>query len=147
MGKCNSCLLWYAPHSPRTSCVFTSWVSSGLTVGGPKAPRWQVFFPSWVSSELISLPLVVAINWWLWLPLFTHTTGNIPFLTFSLLLLYISWCWLKKKWTTWKLWVKIFGGQNEDCGLGESMLESSEKLLQRGRVEGVGVGVGMSAYM
>ena len=45
------------------SCVFTSWVSSGLTVGSGcslVAPRWQVFFPSWVPSGLTCSPLVVA---------------------------------------------------------------------------------------
>ena len=31
--------------------VFTSWISSGLTVG-LMASRWQVFFPSWVPSGL-----------------------------------------------------------------------------------------------
>ena len=47
------------------SCVFTSWVSSGLTVGSGcslMAPRWQVFFPSWVPSGLTSsLSMVEAI--------------------------------------------------------------------------------------
>ena len=37
------------------SCAFTSWVSSGLTVGSGcslMAARWQGFFPSWVSLRL-----------------------------------------------------------------------------------------------
>ena len=41
------------------SCVFTSWVSSGLTVGRAcslMAARWQVFFPTWVPSGLTSSP-------------------------------------------------------------------------------------------
>ena len=47
------------------SCVFTSWVSSGLTVGSGcslMAPRWQVFFPSWVPSGLTSWPSIVAAD-------------------------------------------------------------------------------------
>ena len=39
------------------SCVFTSWVSSGLTVGSGcslMAAGWQVCVPSWVSSGLTS---------------------------------------------------------------------------------------------
>ena len=41
------------------SCVFTSWVSSGLTLGSDcstMAARWQVLFPSWVPSGLASSP-------------------------------------------------------------------------------------------
>ena len=43
--------------------VFTSWVSSGLTVGSGcrlMAARWQAFLPSWVPSGLISSPFRVA---------------------------------------------------------------------------------------
>ena len=36
----------------------------------------------------------------------------------------------------WKLWVKFYGEQNEDCSLGESTLDSSDKLLHRGSGEG-----------
>ena len=45
------------------SCVFTSWISLGLTIGSGcslLAARWQGFFPSWVPSELTSSPSVVA---------------------------------------------------------------------------------------
>ena len=45
MGRNKS---WYAP---QISCVFTSWVSTGFTVGSGcslVAARWQVFFSSWV---------------------------------------------------------------------------------------------------
>ena len=39
-------------------------------------------------------------------------------------------------------------GQNEDCGLGDSTSDSSEKLLQRGRVVGQYVcGFGEGDYM
>ena len=41
-----------------------------------------------------------------------------------------------KKSTTLKLWVKLFEGQNEDHMLGDSISESSEKLLQRSNEEG-----------
>ena len=34
------------------------------------------------------------------------------------------------------LWVKFYLGQNEDYSLGDSISDSSEKLLQRGRGEG-----------
>ena len=36
----------------------------------------------------------------------------------------------------WELWVKFYLGQNEDCSLGDSTSDSSEKLLQRGRGQG-----------
>ena len=39
----------------------------------------------------------------------------------------------KGKRTTWKLPVKFYFGQNEDCSLGDCTSESSEKLLQRDR--------------
>ena len=39
----------------------------------------------------------------------------------------------EKKCTTWELWVKFYWGQNEDYSLGDSISESSEELLQRGR--------------
>ena len=53
MGRNKS---WYAPQMcisglGPVSCVFTSWVSTGLTVGSGcslVAVRWQVFFSSWV---------------------------------------------------------------------------------------------------
>ena len=32
----------------------------------------------------------------------------------------------------WELQVKLYLGQNEDCSLGDSISDSSEKLLQRG---------------
>ena len=38
-----------------------------------------------------------------------------------------------KKWcTTWELWVKFYLGQNEDCSLGGSNSDNSERLLQSG---------------
>ena len=36
----------------------------------------------------------------------------------------------------WELQVKLCLGQNEDCNLGDSISDSSEKLLQRGGGEG-----------
>ena len=45
----------YLSYLGPVSCVFTTWVSSGLTVGSGcslTAARWQVFFPFWVSSGL-----------------------------------------------------------------------------------------------
>ena len=56
-------LIMYLTHLEPVSCVFTSWVSSGLTVEcgcSLMAARWQVFFPSWVSSGLTKSPWVVA---------------------------------------------------------------------------------------
>ena len=50
--------------------------------------------------------------------------------------MYIICCWLKKKCATWELRVKLYLGQNEDCSWGDSIPDSSEKLLQRGRGEG-----------
>ena len=43
-------------------------------------------------------------------------------------------CWLKR-WAIWELWIKFYLGQNEDCSLGDSTSESSERLLQRGSGE------------
>ena len=40
-------------------------------------------------------------------------------------------CQLKKRCTTWELWVKFYLGQNEDCSSEGSISESSERLLQR----------------
>ena len=36
----------------------------------------------------------------------------------------------------WELWVKFYLGQNEDYSLGDSISDSSEKLLQKGGGEG-----------
>ena len=41
-----------------------------------------------------------------------------------------------KKYTTWKLQVKSYPGQNEDFSPGDSISDSSEKLLQRDSGEG-----------
>ena len=38
----------------------------------------------------------------------------------------------KKKNTMWNFWAKFYLGQNEDYSPGDSISESSEKLLQRG---------------
>ena len=50
-----------------------------------------------------------------------------------------SRCWtvstIATKSTTWELWVKFYWGQNEDYSLGDSISESSEKLLPRGMGE------------
>ena len=43
-------------------------------------------------------------------------------------------CWLKRR-ATWELRIKFYLGQNEDCSLGDSTSESSERLLQRGSGE------------
>ena len=32
----------------------------------------------------------------------------------------------------WEVWVKLYLGKNEDCSLGDSTSDSSERLLQRG---------------
>ena len=37
---------------------------------------------------------------------------------------------LKKRCTTWELWVKLYLGQNENCSPGASISDSSERLLQ-----------------
>ena len=57
----------YLSYLGPVSCVITSWVSSGLTLGSGcslMAVRWQVFFVSFLSSlrahQLTSSPLVVA---------------------------------------------------------------------------------------
>ena len=67
------------------SYIFTSWVSSGLTVGSGCcliAARRQVFFPSWVSLGLTNSPFGSGYNhWWLWHILFTDMSRNIPFIT------------------------------------------------------------------
>ena len=39
---------------------------------------------------------------------------------------------LKKKSTTWELWVKFYLGQNEDCSPGDGIPDSSGKLLRGG---------------
>ena len=41
-----------------------------------------------------------------------------------------------KKCTAWELWVKFYLGQNEPYSLGDSISNSSEKMLERGRGEG-----------
>ena len=48
--------------------------------------------------------------------------------------LVLYWYQLKKS-TMWELWVKFYLGQNEDYSLGDSISESSEKLLPRGMGE------------
>ena len=65
------------------SCVFTSWVSTGLTLGSGcslMAARWQAFFVSFLSSfRAHPLTLHGCSHWWLWYPLFTDMAGKIPF--------------------------------------------------------------------
>ena len=54
----------YLSYLVPVSCVFTSRVPSGLTVGSGcslMAAGWQVFFPSWVPSGLTSSPSVVTV--------------------------------------------------------------------------------------
>ena len=62
------------------SCVFTSWVSSGLTTQGSgyslMAARWQVLFPEFPQCSLAHLQW--WNRWWLGHPLFTDVAGNIP---------------------------------------------------------------------
>ena len=65
------------------SCVFTSWVSSGLTVGSGcslMAARWQVFSSFLSSLRAHQLAGGGCNRWWLWHPLFTDMAGSIPFL-------------------------------------------------------------------
>lgn len=54
-------------------------------------------------------------------------TGQVPQLSS-----HFRVCGLKKQCATWELWVKFYLGQNEDCSPGDSISESSEKLLRRG---------------
>ena len=77
--------LWWAPWlTGASSCVFPSWVSSGLTFRNGcslMADRWQVFlFPPWVPSGLTGVKSGCNC-WWLWHPLFTDMAGNILFLS------------------------------------------------------------------
>ena len=69
MGRCKSLsslksILCTRPsYLGPVSCVSTSWVSSGLTIGNGcslMAARRQVFLPSWVFWGLTSSPSVVA---------------------------------------------------------------------------------------
>ena len=73
VGRCNSLdslksFLWYAPqYLGPVSCMFTSWVSSGLTLGTGlrlMASRWQVLF----SLEFVQ-GSPAHVGWW-WHPLF-----------------------------------------------------------------------------
>ena len=41
------------------------------------------------------------------------------------------WCRLKRC-TIWEMWAQFYLGQNEDCSLGDSTSDSSERLFQRG---------------
>ena len=41
-----------------------------------------------------------------------------------------KYCHLKKRCTTWELWIKFYLGQNEDYSLRGSISDSSERLLQ-----------------
>ena len=43
----------------------------------------------------------------------------------------------QQKHTVWELWVKFYFRQNEDYSLRDSTSDGSEKLLQRGRGEGL----------
>ena len=45
------------------------------------------------------------------------------------------------KCTVWKLWVKFYFGQNEDCSLGESVSDSPENLLWGGQGELAYIGI------
>ena len=66
VGSLNHSLYTHLSYLGPVSCVFTSWVSSGLNVRSgcsPMAASWQVFFPSWISLGL------TGSHWvkWKWL--------------------------------------------------------------------------------
>ena len=72
--------LWYVPQLRPVTCVFTSWVSPGLTVGSGYS-RWQVFFSFLSFLRAHQLTIGCGCNhWWLWHCLFTEMAGNSPFI-------------------------------------------------------------------
>ena len=72
-----------------------------------------------------------------WLEAGAWTSLGFSAYLFSLVLS-VSFCQLKKG-TTWEFRVKFYLGQNEDYSLGDSILDSSEKLFQRGRGKKVSI--------
>ena len=72
-----------------------------------------------------------------WLEAGAWTSLGFSAYLFSLVLS-VSFCQLKKD-TAWEFRVKFYLGQNEDYSLGDSILDSSEKLFQRGRGEKVSI--------
>ena len=86
------------------SCVFTSWVSSGLTIGSGyrlMAARWQVFFPfSALFLRAQQLRLEGCNRWWLWHPLFTDMAISYLSPSFPIFLVLK---WFYYRWCLWKL--------------------------------------------
>ena len=82
VGSLNHSLYTHLSYLGPVSCVFTSWVSSGLTRGSGcslMAAKWQVFFPSWVSSGFTGSHWKAAIADDCDIPI-TDMAGNISFL-------------------------------------------------------------------
>ena len=82
------------------SWVFTSWVSSGFTLGSGcslMAARWQVLFCFLSSLRAPPLTLGNGCNHRLWQPLFTDTEKNRPLLTSILSERLSKWVQLKNK--------------------------------------------------
>ena len=79
----NHCFDMHLSYLGPVSCIFTSWVSSGLTTGSGcslMAARWQVFFSDLSFLRAHQLTLEGCNRWWLWRHLFIDMTGNIPFI-------------------------------------------------------------------
>ena len=75
MGRCKNMdslkpFLHALSYLGPVSCVFTSWISSGLTIGSGcslMAARWQIFFVSFLSSfRAHQLTLRGGCNWRRW---------------------------------------------------------------------------------
>ena len=104
----------------NTSCVCTA-----LWRGGHPCGHWSPGFEYYLCHMLAMGPWIVDLTFWV--PL---ASSMKPLLGY-----WGVWgCQLKKqKCTTWELWVKFYLGQNEDYSPGDSIADSSEKLLQRGK--------------
>jgi len=86
MGQCkslsflNSSFDMHLNYLGPVSCIFTFWVSSGLTIGSGHslmAVWWQVRYSLLSSLRAHQLTTSGGCNhWWLWQPLFTGMAGN-----------------------------------------------------------------------
>ena len=101
------------------------------SVASEKVRKWSSpFFCCFDLAKTNTNMVLCLLSYFIMSPLWLLKNNSWAFIISKKILYISSFLSTKKRSTTWELWVKFYLGQNENCSLGGSISDSSERLLQ-----------------